>query len=35
VLVTHDPVLAQRCATTVHLDGGKIVEDIEQRLRRA
>jgi putative ABC transport system ATP-binding protein len=33
VLVTHDPVLAQRCATTVHLDGGRIVEDIEQRLR--
>ena len=33
VLVTHDPVLAQRCATTVHLDNGKIVEDIEQRMR--
>jgi len=33
VLVTHDPVLAQRCAMTLHLDGGKIVEDVGERLR--
>lgn len=26
VLVTHDPVLAQRCAVSVHLDGGKLLE---------
>jgi putative ABC transport system ATP-binding protein len=33
VLVTHDVVLAQRCATTVHLDGGRIVENIDERPR--
>ena len=26
VLVTHDLVLAQRCAVTAHLDGGKLVD---------
>ena len=33
VLVTHDVVLAARCAVTLHLDNGKIVEDIDERLR--
>ncbi len=28
VLVTHDPLLAQRCAVTAHLDVGKLVSDV-------
>jgi putative ABC transport system ATP-binding protein len=27
VLITHDPMIAARCARTVHLIDGRIVED--------